>query len=359
MANAKLTRASMLENLAQHIRNIASETPFTLLDELKSRRYYASKGQPPYSAALLRYALHLRHTSAQTYRLLRKKFPLPSFSLLHKIQQGGVDAIKAIKLLKDKGHMSKDVILMVDEMFLQKASQYQGGDFVGENEIGELYKGIVAFMIVGLKESVPYIIQATPETTFDGKWLAQKIKENLKVLADAGFRVRGVVADDHSTNVNAFDRIRTQFKSTSSEFVMNPYTINLKTYLFYDNVHLIKNIRNNLLNGKKFVFPAFKFENGNIKVDCPAGYVTWGDLHKIYDKDSELKANLRKAPKLTYSSLHPGNKKQSVPLALSIFHESTVAACRDYFPDRKDMSSFLDVIHTWCIIQILLEMRQF
>ena len=98
------------------------------------------------------------------------------------------------------------------------------------------------------------------------------------------------------------------------------------------------------------MFPAFKFEKGNIKVDCPNGYITWGDLHKIYDIDSELKANLRKAQKLTYQSLHPGNKKQNVPLALSLFDESTIAACRDYFPDREDMSSFLNVIHTWWLI---------
>ena len=46
--------------------------------------------------------------------------------------------MKAIKLLMEKGKMSKDVILCVDEMFLQqKMSQYQGGEFVGEDEEGD------------------------------------------------------------------------------------------------------------------------------------------------------------------------------------------------------------------------------
>ena len=32
---------------------------------------------------------------------------------------------------------------------------------------------------------------------------------------------------------------------------------NRRTYLFYDNVHLVKNTMNNLLNVNKYVFPAF------------------------------------------------------------------------------------------------------
>ena len=347
--NARLTRVSMLDNLPSYIRNVASETPFSLLDELKSRKNYKPKGQPPYSAAMLRFALHLRYTSAQAYRLLLEKFPLPSFSLLSKIQRGGVDAIKSIQLLREKGEISRDVILMVDEMFLQKAAQYQAGEYVGADDEGNLYKGIVAFMIVGLKKSVPFIIQALPEITFDGAWLSEKIAENLQILSDAGFCVRAIVADNHSSNVRAFSSLRQRFES-DSPYYFKHLSNNKKIYLFYDNVHLIKNIRNNLLNGKKFVFPSFYFDDGNIKVACPAGYITWSDLHRIYDKDSQLKANLRKAPKLTYCALHPGNKKQSVSLALSLFEETTIAASRDYFPEREDMASFLGVIQKWWLI---------
>ena len=347
--NAKLTRVSMLENLPAYIRNVATETPFTILDELNERKNFKPKGRPPYSAAMIRFALHLRYTSAQAYRLLLEKFPLPSFSLLNKIQKGGVDAVKSIKLLREKGKLSKDVILMVDEMFLQKCLQYMAGERVGENEKGELYKGIIGFMIAGMKESIPYMIQTIPEVTFTGKWLCDKIADNIQTLIDAGFRVRAVVSDNHSTNVSAFDFLRKRFKSESPLHFTNPADNN-KTYLFFDNVHLIKNIRNNLLNGKKFVFPSFNFDNGNIKIDCPDGYIAWSDLHRLYERDSKLKGNLRKAPKLSYRALHPGNKKQNVPLALAIFDESTIAGIKDYYPERNDMSSFLSIINTWWLI---------
>ena len=129
---------------------------------------------------------------------------------------------------------------------------------VGEDENGDLYKGSVGFMIAELKKSIPYMIQAISEVTFNGKWLCEKIAENIQTLEDAGFRVRAVVSDNHLTNVNAFEFLRKRFKSDSPLHFTNPAD-NTKTYLFSDNVHLIKNIRNNLLNGKKFVFPSFNF----------------------------------------------------------------------------------------------------
>ena len=171
---------------------------------------------------MLRFALHLRYTSAQAYRLLLEKFPLPSFSLLSKLQKGGVDAIKSIKLLRAKGEISKDVILMVDEMFLQKISQYQAGQYVGKDENGVLYKDIVAFMIAGLEKSIPYVIQATPEVTFTGDWLAKMILSNIKALGDVGFRVRAVVSDNHSTSVNAYSEIVHKYKSESPYYFNHP-----------------------------------------------------------------------------------------------------------------------------------------
>ena len=114
----------------------------------------------------------------------------------------------------------------------------------------------------------------------------------------------------------------------------------------------MKNIRNNLLNGKEFVFPEFIYKDGlNIDVNFPAGFIQ--DLYDIYDKDKRLSANLNKAPKLSYQVLHPGNNKQSVPLALAIVHESTIAAARTYFPIRSDLSGFSNLIKIWWTISLL------
>ena len=49
--------------------------------------------------------------------------------------------------------------------------QYQSRDFVGQDEEGNLYIGIVNFMIVSLKQTIPVVIKSWLETTISGKWL--------------------------------------------------------------------------------------------------------------------------------------------------------------------------------------------
>ena len=83
---------------------------------------------------------------------------------------------------------------------------------------------------------------------------------------------------------------------------------------------------------------------------CPQGYIGWADLYNIYDKDKELKGNLRKAPKLSYQALYSGHNKQNVPLALALFHDTTIAAAKSYYPSGEDISGFLNVIHVWWTI---------
>ena len=210
-----------------------------IIDEMQKCVYYKPKGRPPYSAEMIRFALLLRHTSSQAYQLLLEKFPMPSISLLQKIQQGGVDSLKALKRLHEIGEISSDILLMVDEMYLQKCTQYQAGQYVGEDENGDLYKGIVAFMVVGLKQSIPYVVQAIPEVKISGEWLAERINECIDSLGKVGFFVRAVCADNHSSNVNAFSRIRNMYPdSERSEGILHPSNNNKKTFLFFDSVHI-------------------------------------------------------------------------------------------------------------------------
>ena len=132
-----------------------------------------------------------------------KDFPFPSFSLLKKITEGQLDAVKCAKSLKSQGVTSEDVVLMLDEMYLQKCEEYCGGEIIGANENNELYKGILSFIIVGLKENVPYIIKSVPERNIDGEWTKEQILDSLKTLKNCGFRVRAIVSDNHSASALA------------------------------------------------------------------------------------------------------------------------------------------------------------
>ena len=48
-----------------------------------------------------------------------------------------------------------------------------------------------------------------------------------------------------------------------------------KIYTLFDSVHLIKNIRNNLLNAKVFVFPEFNFEELEDNIHVSGGEICW------------------------------------------------------------------------------------
>ena len=101
----------MLENFQTYIKNVEEEDPYSILIELQKCQHYKPKGCPPFSADLIHYALLLRYTSRQAYELVLEKFPLPSFSLLEKIQSGGVGSITAVKSLLEKGHLSQDCFI--------------------------------------------------------------------------------------------------------------------------------------------------------------------------------------------------------------------------------------------------------
>ena len=59
---------------------------------------------------------------------------------------------------------------MAGEMYLQKCTQFHGGEYIGANVEGNLYKSVVAFMIRGLNKSISFVIKALPETT--GEWVS-------------------------------------------------------------------------------------------------------------------------------------------------------------------------------------------
>ena len=87
-----------------------------------------------------------------------------------------------------------------------------------------------------------------------------------------------------------------------------------------------------------------------LKINCSAGFTRWVDFYSNYNKDKELKSNLKKSPKLPYLALHPGNNKNNARLALAVLHETTITPDRSYFPNRRGVASFFEIFDTWWTI---------
>ena len=69
-----------------------------------------------------------------------KEFPFPSLSLLKKITKGQLDAVKCPKSLKSQGVISEDIVLMFDEMYLQKCEECCGSQIIGANGDSEKFE---------------------------------------------------------------------------------------------------------------------------------------------------------------------------------------------------------------------------
>ena len=261
---------------------------------------------------------------------------------------GTIDSAKAAKALLENKRISEDVMLLFDEMYLQKCEEYDGHQCFGVDNTGILYKGILCFMIVGLKENVPYIIHSVLESKISGALLKVELEKCLRIFDDLGFRVRGVLFDNHASNVSAFNSLLADYRSEDHGFKIcfNDKPI----YLFYDSVHLVKNLRNNMLNRKQLIFPPFVCDSMEKELKIAGGAISWSLLHRVHEKDMENSSNLRAAPKLTTKVLHPGNCKQSVPTALAIFDPSTRAALLKYFPAAQDAADFIHLMYTWWTI---------
>ena len=165
-----------------------------------------------------------------------------------KIKEGNIDALKAAKLFLENSSISKDIVVLFDEMYLQKCVEYYGGEFFGSNNNNDLHKSIVCFTIIGLKENVLYVVKAAPVTFISSKLLKDELLNCLKLLITGGFNMRAVICDNHAANVSTCTKLILQFGEDIESLFINFQS--QKVCLFYDTVHLIKNVRNNLLSKK-------------------------------------------------------------------------------------------------------------
>ena len=61
----------------------------------------------------------------------------------------------------------------------------------------------------------------------------------------------------------------------------------------------IKNIRNNLLSCKRFIFQSFTFHKFRDIIDPQSSEIFWKIFYNLFKKNETSDANLKKAPKVT------------------------------------------------------------
>ena len=119
-------------------------------------------------------AIHRKNHIASS----RSVSTLLSFSLLRNYQLEGSTQHQSNPVFTERrGKISAGCTLMLDEMYLQKSSEYHGGSMIGQDDNGYFFNGILASMIVGLKKSIPCVIKAISKTTISDKMVMKKISK--------------------------------------------------------------------------------------------------------------------------------------------------------------------------------------
>ena len=73
-------------------------------------------------------------------------------------------------------------------------------------------------------------------------------------------QAKRVVCDNHPSNLSASKKLPVQNKELENQLFFTTKGLGI-IQLYYDTVHLMKNMRNNLLGRKSLIFPPFTSQN--------------------------------------------------------------------------------------------------
>jgi hypothetical protein len=245
-----------------------------------------------YSSDLLRFAFVLFNRSSACYRILYgfQNIILPHPKNLKKLSQvlnvtpglGNQEQIKYLKLQASR--LSKRelyVVLQLDEIHVLPSLSYKGGSFSGTalNSVNEQAHTVQAFMISSVFGSAKEIVALFPVKCLVAEDLVDMIKKVITTVQECGFIIVNIVSDNNQVNAKAFASLCGD--RPIEDGIINPMFPNMKIFIMYDTVHIVKCVRNNWLNQKAnyqcFEYPQlssamFKIAQLLIDKQCPAAF---------------------------------------------------------------------------------------
>ena len=289
-----------------------------------------------YSPQLTIVAYLIYSSSPAAYDVLYEEnvLCLPSTSTLKKVTRrvGGRQGLDNSAYLKMRAlklnEYQKNVLLIIDEIYVAKRVEYSGGEVQGLTTEGAVASTLLCFMVKSLTGKYKDIVALYPVLTLTAVKLYDCYKDVMSLLKGVSFNVIALSVDNASTNRNFFTdclcdgALKTHI--TDSE-------TNRPLFLLFDPVHDIKNVYNNFQSRKVFQCPPFE---RNLPSGCCANFQHVTELYKL-----EEFASLKKAHKLSPSVLEPkGIEKTSVKLAAAVFCDSTRDAMRFYAENEGQVS---------------------
>jgi len=281
-----------------------------------------------YSPELTIMSYRIRATSTAAYKALVEEniLCIPSLATLNKVTRrlsnnSCLDNTSYLKLRVSKlTPLQRNVVLIIDEIYIAKRVEYFGGEVKGLTSDGEVASTLLCFMVKSLASKYRDLVAIYPMCKLTAAKQNACYQEVHEMLRNVDLSVVAISCDNATVNRKFF--IDHLCGGTLHSSFQDPVT-NQPIFLLFDPVHDLKNIYNNFQSRKTFVCPPMAHE---LPTGCTAKFQDIVDLYNL-----EATSSLKKAHRLSPSTLYPKSiEKTSVKLAISVFCESTRDALRFY-----------------------------
>jgi len=283
------------------------------------------KKRKPWTINEKKLALSIYYKSPSTYEYMRKnKIILPGASTVRRWLNSinfstGFSSKYMVQIQLKVSFMSyqeKQCVVLLDEISIMKSIEYNKSkdEIEGYEDLGTLGRTdkigshALVIMVRGLynnwKFPLSYYLTGSG---IKGDNLAIIVKESVQKLFDLGLTPVAIVCDQGTQNRRMFSLLGGTIKTPFAEIC------DRKLFLVYDMPHLIKSLRNNLLNGD--------IQIGNT-------IISFDDVKKTYEIDSNS-CTARAMCKITPAHLAPNAfQKMSCKLAVQVLSRSVAAAIK-------------------------------
>ena len=274
-----------------------------------------------HSVELLMMSYILHATSPRSYK--EELLVLPSVKTLRKItmrldRKSGLDDTQYLRMRYSQlNAFDRNVILMIDEIYVSKRIEAAGGQIFGLTEDCEVASIALCFMIKSLSSKYRDMVCIHPVRNLKAETQKQCFDKLMHLVHEVGFNVIGISVDNAAAN-------RKFYKASLCDgawkgAITNNFTGG-KIFYIFDLTHVIKNIYNFLAKR------VFKLPSMHCLVPAPLT-ASFADVEAAYNNECEKP--LRIAHKLSETVLRPKSiEKVNVNLALSLLHESTINALK-------------------------------
>ena len=183
---------------------------------------------------------------------------LPSIKTLKKIamildKKSGLDDTTYLKMRFSKlNAYDRNILLMIDEIYLSKRVEASGGQVFGLTDGCEVASTALCFMVKSLSSSYKDMVAMNPIKNLRAESQKACFDKVMALLHGVGFNVIGISVDNAPANRKFFKEFLCG--GELKESIVNPFTRG-QMFLIFDPTHIIKNIYNNFLSKKMFKLP--------------------------------------------------------------------------------------------------------